>query len=107
VSVAIRKLSAEETAEVFPGRRGQDVSEYMAVLSELRSGDVAAVPLEDLSQRSLKRRFSLAAKELGYRIRWSSLSGDRELVLRVEQVPVSGISFRQRRRKKPALQERP
>jgi hypothetical protein len=101
VSVAIRKLTVEETAEVFPLRRGQDVSEYMAALSELRSGDVAAVRLEEeVSGRALKRRLSLAARELGYRIRWSRFSGDGELVLRVEQVPVSGRSVRRGRRKK-------
>ena len=103
--VAIRKLSAEETEAVFPLRRGQDVGEYMAALSGLGSGDVAAVRLEELSRRALKRRLSLAAKELGYRIRWSSLSGDGEVVLRVEQVPVSGTSWRRRRRQSPALQE--
>jgi hypothetical protein len=102
VAVAIRKLAAEERDQVFPAsRRQQDVSMYVDALRELRSGDVAAVGLQGLSQRTLKRRFTLAARQLGYRIRWSTRSGEDELFLRVEQVPVDGTSWAPRRRRRP------
>jgi hypothetical protein len=97
--IAIRKLETEEAARAFP-RRGQvDVGAYADALSELRAGDAIAVRLADLSSRALKRRFSLAARELGYRITWAKQAGDGELFLRVVQVPVNGTSWRGRPRK--------
>jgi hypothetical protein len=102
--IAIRKLEAGETAHAFP-RRGQvDVGEYVDALKELRAGDAIAVRLDDLSRRALKRRFSLAARQLGYRITWAKQVGDGELYLRVVQVPVDGTSWRGRRRKASAEQ---
>jgi hypothetical protein len=98
MAVAIRKLQPEETAQVFPARGQQDVTAYVLALRELNAGDVAAVALQDLSPRTLKRRFSLAAKRLGYRIKWSSRSGEGEVFLRVEQVPVDGSSWGTKRR---------
>jgi hypothetical protein len=96
--IAIRKLDADEVAHAFP-RRGQvDVGEYADALSELRPGDTVAVRLDDLSSRALKRRFSLAAKQLGYRITWARQIGDGELYLRVVQAPVDGTTWRARRR---------
>jgi hypothetical protein len=98
--IKVRKLDAEELAQAFP-RRGQvDVGEYANVLRELRAGDVIAVQLPDLSSRALKRRFSLAAKQLGYRITWARQIGDGELYLRVVQVPVDGSTWRGRPRKR-------
>ena len=92
--IRLRKLDAQELAQAFP-RRGQvDVGEYADALRELRPGDVIAVQLNDLSSRALKRRFSLAAKQLGYRITWAHQIGDGELYLRVAQVPVDGTTWR-------------
>ena len=97
--IAIRKLDAQELARPFP-RRGQvDVGEYADALRELRAGDVIAVQQNDLSSPALKRRFSLAAKQLGYRITWAREVSDGELYLRVVQVPVDGTTWRGRRRK--------
>jgi hypothetical protein len=99
VAVAIRKLAPQERDRAFPAaRRQQDVSAYVDALRELKAGDVAAIGLEGLSQRALKRRCTLAARQLGYRIRWSTRSGDDEVFLRVEQVPVDGSSWAPRRR---------
>jgi hypothetical protein len=98
MSIAIRKLEAEEVAHAFPRRGRMDLGEYADALSELRAGDAIAVRLDDLSSRALKRRFSLAAKRLGYRITWAKQVGDGELYLRVVQVPVDGTSWRGRRR---------
>ena len=97
--ITIRKLDAQELAQAFP-RRGQvDLGEYAEALRSLQAGDVIAVQLNDLSSRALKRRFSLAAKQLGYRITWARQVGDGELYLRVVQVPVDGTTWRGRRRR--------
>jgi hypothetical protein len=48
--------------------------------------------------------FSLAARQLGYRITWARQVGDGELHLRVVQVPVDGTTWRSRRRKASAEQ---
>jgi hypothetical protein len=104
VTVSIRKLRPEERDRVFPtGRRQPDVSAYVDALRELRAGDVAAIGLQDLPSRTVKRRFTLAAKQLGYRIKWSTPSGEDELFLRIEQVPVDGTSWAPKRRRRTAL----
>ena len=102
--IAIRKLEAEEVAHALPRRGQMDLGEYADALKELRAGEAIAVRLADLSSRALKRRFSLAARQLGYRITWAKQVGDGELYLRVVQVPVDGTSWRGRRRKARAEQ---
>ena len=97
MALAIRKLGPDETARTFPARRHLDLGEYTAALRDLRAGDAAAVALHDLSSRGLKRRLSLAAKELGYRITWSKQAGAGEVYLRVVQVPVDGTRWTRRR----------
>ena len=102
MAIGIRKLTEEERVQAFPGRGQQDLSEYADALRELTVGDAAAVSVEDLSQRALKRRLTQAAKQLGYRIKWSSYSSQDELYLQILQVPVNGSSWpkqRQRRSK--------
>jgi hypothetical protein len=107
MAVAIRKLAAEETVQAFPARQRQDLSEYLAALSQLSSGEIAAVADPDLSERALKRRLTLAAKQIGYRIKWSRFDADGEVVLRIESVPVSGTSWaranRSRKRRRAAV----
>src|ERR1043166_3657202 len=98
--IAIRKLDVEEVAQAFPRRRQVDLAGYADALRELRAGDAIAVRLDDLSSRALKRRFSLAAKQLGYRITWARQIGDGELYLRVVQVPADGSTWRGRPRKR-------
>jgi hypothetical protein len=91
--IAIRKLQAEGTARAF-ARGGQlDLGEHADALRALRAGDAIAVSLDHLSSRTLKRHFSLAAKQLGYRITWAKQLGDGEACLRVDQVPVDGTSW--------------
>jgi hypothetical protein len=96
--IAMRKLDPDELAQAFPRRRQVDLGEYAEALRSLQAGDAIAVQLNDLSSRALNRRFSLAAKQLGYRITWAHQIGDGELYLRVVQVPVDGTSWRGRRR---------
>jgi hypothetical protein len=97
--IAIRKLDAEEVAHAFPRRGKLDVGEYADALKQLRVGDAIGVTPDDLSSRALKRRLTLAAKQLGYRIAWAREVGEGELFLRVLQVPVDATTWRGRRRK--------
>jgi hypothetical protein len=106
--VAIRKLAPEERDQALPStRRQQDVSAYVEALRELGAGDVAAIGLQELPQRTVKRRFTLAARQLGYRIRWSTQPAEHEVFLRVEQVPVDGSSWGPRRRRRRGTGGRP
>jgi hypothetical protein len=83
VTVTLRKLSREETAQAF-ARRGQtDVSEYVAALRALRVGDSAEIALDGLSRSSAKRRLGLAATQVGYRLKWAPARGDNRLYFRV------------------------
>jgi hypothetical protein len=102
--IAIRKLEAEEAARAFARAGRLDVGEYADALRGLRAGDAIAVSMDHLSSRTLKRRFSLAAKQLGYRITWAKQVGDGEVYLRVVQVPVDGTSWGGRPRKARARQ---
>jgi hypothetical protein len=97
--IAMRKLDAEEAARAFARGGHLDLGEYADALRGLRAGDAIAVSLDHLSSRTLKRRLSLAAKQLGYRIIWAKQVGDGEVYLRVVQVPVDGTSWRGRPRK--------
>ena len=69
--VAIRKLTPEEATRAFPLRRQQDLSEYLTALRQLRPGESAEAALDGLSSRALKRRFSQAAAQLGFRLKWA------------------------------------
>ena len=77
MAVAIRKLPPDEALRVFPQRRHQDLSEYVTALRNLEPGEAAGVEREGISDRALKRRLSLAAKSLGYRLKWSRQSVPR------------------------------
>jgi hypothetical protein len=83
VTLTLRKLSREETARAF-ARRGQtDVSEYVAALRALQVGDSAEIALNGLSSGSAKRRLSIAATQVGYRLKWAPAQGDDRLYFRV------------------------
>src|SRR5919202_6137552 len=68
--VRIRKLAPEEAQRVFPRRGQQDLSEYVAALRALHPGEAAGIERAGVSKRAIKRRLSLAAKQLGYRLTW-------------------------------------
>ena len=69
--VAIRKLSLEEVQRAFPSRGQQDLSEYVDALRDLEPGQAAGIDRQGLSDRVIKQRLGQAAKDLGYRLRWS------------------------------------
>src|SRR5919205_2106522 len=71
MAVAVRKLPPDEALRVFPQRRQQDLSEYVNALRDVEPGEAASVERQGISDRALKRRLSLAAKQLGYRLKWS------------------------------------
>jgi len=109
VTVTLRKLRQEEAARSFP-RRGQiDVSEYAAALRALKIGDSAEFALDGLSNRAAKRRFGLAATQVGYRLKWASTTVDDRLYFRVLVAIASpaGAERRQRTRPPPRKPEAP
>ncbi len=65
------QLSFDEAQTAFPRRDHQDLSQYVETLRDLEPGQAAGISREGLSDRALKRRLGLAAKDLGYRLRWS------------------------------------
>jgi len=71
VPLQIRKLSQDEAATAFPGRRQMDLSEYVQAIGNLQPGDGAAMDLGDLTARAAKRRMGQAATQLGRRLRWA------------------------------------
>ena len=80
-----RRLSGSE-AERFFLRRGQmDLSEYEKFLSGLKSGDVGEVRSDDdETERALKRRLTIAAKQQGKQLQYSKRAGEGSIVFRVK-----------------------
>jgi hypothetical protein len=81
--VAIRKLTVEEAARAFPGRREQDVAEYLAALRQVEPGESAEVALNGLSSRALKRRLGQAAAQLGVHLKWARAASPTGLYFQV------------------------
>ncbi len=99
MAVRLRKLPPEETQRVFPHRGQQDLSEYVAALRDVQPGEAAGIEREGLSERAIKRRLGLAAKQLGYRLKWARQSGPEALYFQVIGTPPTrATNGRQRRR---------
>ena|SRR5919198_2707978 len=101
MAIQIRKLSSNEAAQVFPNRRQMDVSEYTRALRQLQTGDSAEVELRGTSTRTTKRRMDQAAKELGYRLKWTRANTADGLYFQVLKT-ASGRSSRRRAEAPPA-----
>jgi hypothetical protein len=70
--IAIRKLSAEESAKFFrPRGQAQDLGDYMDALSELEPSDVAELSADGVTTRALKRRLTGAANQLGIKLKYA------------------------------------
>jgi hypothetical protein len=82
VTVNLRKLAPEEAQRVFPRRGHQDLSEYVAALRALHPGEAAGIEREGVPDRAIKRRLSMAAKQLGYRLKWGRHSDAEMLYFR-------------------------
>ena len=74
MAVRIRKLAPDEAQRAFPRRGQQDLSDYVAALRELQPGEAAGIERGGLSDRAIKRRLGVAAKQLGYRLKWARQS---------------------------------
>src|SRR5919205_766353 len=99
MAVAVRKLPPDEALRVFPQRRQQDLSEYVNALRDVEPGEAASVERQGISDRALKRRLSLAAKQLGYRLKWSRQTSPELLYFQVTGTsPAKGTNGRRRRR---------
>ena len=87
--VAIRKLTVDEAARAFPGRRQPDLAEYLVALRQVEPGESAEVVLDGLSSRALKRRFGQAAAQLGVRLRWARAASPTGLYFQVTPQPTA------------------
>ncbi len=99
MAVKIRKLAPEEAQRAFPRRGQQDLSEYVAALRDVRPGEAAGIDREGLSDRAIKRRLGLAAKQLGYRLKWARQSGPERLYFQVIGTPPAQATDGRRRRR--------
>ena len=98
MTVNLRKLAPEEAQRVFPRRGQQDLSEYVAALSDLHPGEAAGIEREGVSDRAIKRRLSLAAKQLGYRLKWGRQADAAVLYFQVIATAPTQASNGRRRR---------
>ena len=99
MTVNLRKLAPEEAQRVFPRRGQQDLSEYVAALRELHPGEAAGIDRAGVSERASKRRLSLAAKQLGYRLTWGRHADAEVLYFQVIATPPTKASNGRRRRR--------
>jgi hypothetical protein len=82
MAVHIRKLPPEEVQRAFPRRGQQDLSDYVAAVRELQAGEAAAIERHGLSDRAIKRWLGMAAKQLGYGLKWSRQSSPEVMYFR-------------------------
>lgn len=88
--VNIRPLPASEAANLFPKRGGLDIAEYVQALEQFDIGDAAAVEVDGLSTRAIKRRMGSAAKQLGLSLKWTKfVEGDEIMKFQVRQIPTT------------------
>src|ERR687886_2388358 len=100
--VTIRKLSTDEAQRAFPRRGQQDLSEYTNALRELGPGEAAGIERQGLTDRALKRRLGQAAKDLGYRLKWTREASPDMLYFQVVGTsPAGATNGRRRRRQTP------
>jgi hypothetical protein len=80
-----KKLTDREIQELNRRRNNlEDLKEYVSYLSSLRPGDWGAIDLsDDDSQRTVKRRTSIAATSQGKNIRWRRSPAEKRLVFQV------------------------
>jgi|DewCreStandDraft_1066081.scaffolds.fasta_scaffold00011_188 hypothetical protein len=85
------KLSEEEVQKLRRRRSPTlDLSEYLAFLDTLGPGDWGAVTLkEGETQRAVKRRLTMAAKQKGWQLRYRR-SPDGRIVFEVREAKQEG-----------------
>jgi len=109
--VAIRKLSPEEAQHAFPHRGQQDLSDYVDALRGLEPGQAAGIDRQGLTDRAIKRRLGQAAKDLGYRLKWSRHATVEMLYFQVVAMPAAkaanGRRHRQTKASEPAAPAEP
>ncbi len=105
--VAIRKLALAEAQRAFPHHGQQDLSEYVDALRGLEPGQAAGIDRQGLSDRAIKRRLGQAAKDLGYRLKWSRQATAEMLYFQVVGIPPAKAADGRRRRRPRAAEPAP
>ena len=98
MTVTLHKLAPDEAQRIFPRRGQQDLSEYVAALRDPHPGEAAGIERAGVPERALKRQLSLAAKQLGYRLKWGRHADAAVLYFRVVATPPTKASNVRRRR---------
>ena len=77
---------ANKDAERYFLKRGQmDLTQYEGFMAELKEGDVAEVSLgEGETERAIKRRLTVAAKNRGKKLQYSKRADEGSVVFRVK-----------------------
>jgi hypothetical protein len=71
----------------------------VAALRDLHPGEAAGIERAGVSKRAIKRRLSLAAKQLGYRLTWGRHSDAAVLYFQVIATPPTKKASNGRRRR--------
>ena len=87
MTVTLHKLAPDEAQRIFPRRGHQDLSEYVAALRDLHPGEAAGIDRAGVAERAIKRRLSMAAKQLGYRLKWGRQADAEMLYFQVIAAP--------------------
>ena len=101
MSVAVRKLDADEVERFFPRRSSAPQADYVNALSGLKPGDAAEAERDGVTQRAFKRRLSLAAKHLGYTLKYAKQSEGESVRFIVRPARSNGETGAPRRRGRP------
>lgn len=99
--VAVRKLETDEVERYFPRRSSAPQADYVNALSALKPGDAAEAQRDGVTQRAFKRRLSLAAKHLGYTLKYAKHSEGETVRFIVRPARPSNESSAPRRRGRP------
>jgi hypothetical protein len=80
-----RKLTSQEAERFFLKRGQMDLTEYERFLTGLKSRDVSEVQVgEGETDRAVKRRLTVAAKNQGKQLQYSKRSESGTIVFRVK-----------------------
>ena len=80
-----RQLQAPEADRYFLKRGQMDLTEYEKFLSGLKSGSVATASVQDTeTERAVKRRLTVAAKNQGKQLQYSKRADKGSVVFRVK-----------------------
>ncbi len=80
----LRALTAEERAAAYKGGMVYDAVPYVRAVEQMRGSIAYGIVLNGVSAMSTRRRFNVAAKQLGRKLHWAKVAKDaKELVVEI------------------------